>query len=155
MGERNIPSGLGKAITQYDRHKAYTAEETKSQVRSAYTSESFQQVRQSAESICKHCSTQVESHKIKIHERTCKAAKTAHTLLFRDYRSKHDKIYPSAKEEEPRGGKKTFYKPSEQLPATKKRIIGIAEVSDKPAFVRRPRTLVCYICGREYGTASL
>lgn len=24
-----------------------------------------------------------------------------------------------------------------------------------PAFVRRPRTLICYICGREYGTASL
>eukprot|EP00347_Sterkiella_histriomuscorum_P015170 403358053 len=24
-----------------------------------------------------------------------------------------------------------------------------------PAFVQRPRTLICYICGREYGTASL
>jgi len=24
-----------------------------------------------------------------------------------------------------------------------------------PAFVTRPRTLICYICGREYGTASL
>jgi hypothetical protein len=24
-----------------------------------------------------------------------------------------------------------------------------------PAMVRRPRTLFCYICGREYGTASL
>ncbi|CDW81196.1 UNKNOWN [Stylonychia lemnae] len=24
-----------------------------------------------------------------------------------------------------------------------------------PAFISRPRTLICYICGREYGTASL
>ncbi len=24
-----------------------------------------------------------------------------------------------------------------------------------PAFVQRPKTLVCYICGREYGTMSL
>jgi len=27
--------------------------------------------------------------------------------------------------------------------------------NDKPAFIRRPRTLNCYICGREYGIASL
>jgi len=129
MGERNLPSGLGKAITYYDRQKAsYTAEETKSQVRSAYTSESFQHVRQSAESFCQHCGTQVESHKIKVHERTCKAAKTAHTLLFRDYRSKHDKIQPGIKDEDSRGGKKTFYKPSEHLPATKKRVINVADV---------------------------
>jgi hypothetical protein len=25
----------------------------------------------------------------------------------------------------------------------------------KPAFITRPRTIVCYICGREYGTASI
>ncbi|TNV78149.1 hypothetical protein FGO68_gene14097 [Halteria grandinella] len=28
-------------------------------------------------------------------------------------------------------------------------------IQEKPAFIRRPRTLICYICGREYGTASL
>ena len=31
----------------------------------------------------------------------------------------------------------------------------ICENNNKPTFVRRPRTLVCYICGREYGIASL
>lgn len=29
------------------------------------------------------------------------------------------------------------------------------EEEKPPAFMRRPRTLICYICGREYGTASL
>jgi len=24
-----------------------------------------------------------------------------------------------------------------------------------PAFVQRPKTLICYICGKEYGTMSL
>ncbi|KAM9253280.1 zinc finger protein 474-like [Dugong dugon] len=28
-------------------------------------------------------------------------------------------------------------------------------VSDKPATIRRPPTIVCYICGREYGTKSI
>ncbi|XP_004384327.1 zinc finger protein 474 [Trichechus manatus latirostris] len=28
-------------------------------------------------------------------------------------------------------------------------------VSDKPAMIRRPPTIVCYICGREYGTKSI
>ena len=27
--------------------------------------------------------------------------------------------------------------------------------SSKPTFNKRPRTVFCYICGREYGTASL
>ncbi len=35
----------------------------------------------------------------------------------------------------------------------KKRVY--AKEDKPPAFVRRPRTLVCYICGKEYGTASL
>jgi hypothetical protein len=42
------------------------------------------------------------------------------------------------------------------LYATKKRVLGVTDPEkEKPAFVRRPRTLICYICGREYGTASL
>ncbi|XP_019490827.1 PREDICTED: zinc finger protein 474 isoform X1 [Hipposideros armiger] len=28
-------------------------------------------------------------------------------------------------------------------------------VADKPAMIRRPPTIVCYICGREYGTKSI
>ena len=25
----------------------------------------------------------------------------------------------------------------------------------KPAFIQKPKSVVCYICGREYGTASI
>ncbi|XP_003223060.2 zinc finger protein 475 [Anolis carolinensis] len=30
-----------------------------------------------------------------------------------------------------------------------------SSVSDKPAVIRRPPTVICYICGREYGTQSI
>ncbi|CAI5787093.1 Hypothetical predicted protein [Podarcis lilfordi] len=30
-----------------------------------------------------------------------------------------------------------------------------SSTSDKPAFIRRPPTVICYICGREYGTQSI
>ena len=31
----------------------------------------------------------------------------------------------------------------------------IGSPSKGPAFITRPKTIVCYICGREYGTASI
>ncbi|XP_062984669.1 zinc finger protein 474-like [Elgaria multicarinata webbii] len=30
-----------------------------------------------------------------------------------------------------------------------------SSISDKPAVIRRPPTIICYICGREYGTHSI
>jgi hypothetical protein len=34
-------------------------------------------------------------------------------------------------------------------------IMDLSYIATKPKGVQRPRTLVCYICGREYGTRSL
>ncbi|XP_006871700.1 PREDICTED: zinc finger protein 474-like [Chrysochloris asiatica] len=36
-----------------------------------------------------------------------------------------------------------------------KRNTAAPTASDKPAMIRRPPTIVCYICGREYGTKSI
>ena len=34
-------------------------------------------------------------------------------------------------------------------------MMDLSYVGEKPMNIQRPRTLVCYICGREYGTKSL
>ncbi|XP_007940429.1 zinc finger protein 474-like [Orycteropus afer afer] len=44
---------------------------------------------------------------------------------------------------------------NESTNSKQQRDVETPTVSDKPAMVRRPPTIVCYICGREYGTKSI
>ncbi|XP_049729543.1 zinc finger protein 474-like isoform X3 [Elephas maximus indicus] len=44
---------------------------------------------------------------------------------------------------------------NESTNSKQQRNMAAPTVSDKPTMVRRPPTIICYICGREYGTKSI
>ncbi|XP_049505033.1 zinc finger protein 474 isoform X1 [Panthera uncia] len=43
----------------------------------------------------------------------------------------------------------------ESTNSKQQRNMAVPTVTDKPAMIRRPPTIICYICGREYGTKSI
>lgn len=84
---------------------------------------------------CPNCSRTFAPDRLPVHQRSCKAQPSG--LKFQDLTLGS------------RGGlkKSTNSKPQRNMAA--------CPVTDKPTMIRRPPTVVCYICGREYGTKSI
>ena len=89
---------------------------------------------------CEICGELIVSERVDLHQRTCRPIpKTV---------AKGDITFPSVSPKEPstRGTAKTTH----DLPTTR---VGTLQL--KKGVSRKPPTVVCYICGREYGSKSI
>ncbi|XP_006886056.1 PREDICTED: zinc finger protein 474-like [Elephantulus edwardii] len=81
---------------------------------------------------CPNCGRTFAPDRLMVHQRSCKAPLKGQNLTLGS-----------------KGG------PNEATNSKQQKNMATPTVSDKPAIVRRPPTVVCYICGREYGTKSI
>ncbi|XP_047634450.1 zinc finger protein 474-like [Phacochoerus africanus] len=84
---------------------------------------------------CPNCSRTFAPDRLLVHQRSCRAQPSGPKV--QDLTS------------ESKGGLKGSPKCKQQ------RNMAAPSVIDKPTMIRRPPTVVCYICGREYGTKSI
>ncbi|XP_006081164.1 zinc finger protein 474-like [Myotis lucifugus] len=84
---------------------------------------------------CPNCSRTFAPQRLLVHLRSCKAQPSGPRIQNLTLESK--------------GGLK------ESTNFKQQRHEAAPTVTDKPAMIRRPPTIVCYICGREYGTKSI
>ena len=119
------------------------------------------------QSKCPKCLTTIEAHKYHVHARTCKvqvnsdisvdqhksavhiAALTTYNLTFKGINKSRSTLKGV--------GAARIMNNLTAEPIHKNSIKDkdIDVINTKPTFMKRPRTFFCYICGREYGTASL
>ncbi|KAM6222891.1 zinc finger protein 474-like [Rhynchocyon petersi] len=81
---------------------------------------------------CPNCNRTFAPDRLPVHQRSCKVQPKGQNFISGS-----------------RGGLNESTNPNQQ------RNMATPTVVDKPAVVRRPPTVVCYICGREYGTKSI
>ncbi|XP_058133647.1 zinc finger protein 474 isoform X2 [Dasypus novemcinctus] len=84
---------------------------------------------------CPNCNRTFAPDRLPVHQRSCKAQPHGPKVQNLTLGSK--------------GGL------NESTSSKQQRNLAASTVSDKPTIVRRPPTVVCYICGREYGTKSI
>ncbi|XP_057605198.1 zinc finger protein 474 [Hippopotamus amphibius kiboko] len=84
---------------------------------------------------CPNCSRPFVPGSLLVHQRSCKAQPSGPKVQDLKLGSK--------------GGLKEFTNSKQQ------RNMAAPTVTDKPTMIRHPPTVVCYICGREYGTKSI
>nr|XP_001918320.1 zinc finger protein 474 isoform X2 [Equus caballus] len=84
---------------------------------------------------CPNCGRTFAPDRLLVHQRSCKAQPSGSTFQNLTLGSE--------------GGLK------ESTNSKQQRNMAAPPVTDKPTMIRRPPTIVCYICGREYGTKSI
>ncbi|XP_029798458.1 zinc finger protein 474-like [Suricata suricatta] len=84
---------------------------------------------------CANCGRTFAQNRLLVHQRSCKAQRSGPKVQNLTLGSK--------------GGLKKSTNSKQQ------RNMAAPTVTDKPTMIRRPPTVVCYICGREYGTKSI
>ncbi|KAF6128358.1 zinc finger protein 474 [Phyllostomus discolor] len=84
---------------------------------------------------CPNCSRTFAPDRLLVHQRSCKAQPSGPHVQNLTLGSK--------------GGLK------ESTNVKQQRNTAAPTVTDKPKMIRRPPTIICYICGREYGTKSI
>ncbi|XP_006216566.1 zinc finger protein 475 isoform X1 [Vicugna pacos] len=84
---------------------------------------------------CPNCSQTFAPDRLLVHQRSCKAQPSGPKVQDLTLWSK--------------GGLK------ESNSSKQQRNMAAPTMTDKPTMIRRPPTIVCYICGREYGTKSI
>ncbi|XP_044119620.1 zinc finger protein 474-like [Neovison vison] len=84
---------------------------------------------------CPNCGRTFAPDRLLVHQRSCKAQPSGPKIQDLTLGSK-DALKESANSKQQRN-------------------MAAPTVTDKPTMIRRPPTVICYICGREYGTKSI
>nr|XP_045363800.1 zinc finger protein 474 isoform X2 [Camelus bactrianus] len=130
------PKCLEKWKTENDRLPRELRQSLPQKPQPLPTGQSNQEGRSQAQLMpCPNCSRTFAPDRLLVHQRRCKAQPSGPKVQNSTLGSK--------------GGLK------ESNSFKQQRNMAAPTMTDKPTMIRRPPTIVCYICGREYGTKSI